>query len=71
MYKPECFGGSKSWKKNILFSRSYYHGIIHLVGSQNFPKNYRCLTPDTYTYVCITGIRNVGFSEIFTNVLNE
>ena len=45
-------------------------GIIHLVHSQNFPKNSNFLPPDTYTLV-YQGVRNVSFSKIFAYVLNE
>ena len=30
------------------------YGIIHLVSSQNFPKNWHFLLPDTHTYVSVS-----------------
>ena len=40
------------------------YGIIHLVRTENFPKNQHFLPPDTHTYVrAYQGVRNVGFSE--------
>ena len=45
-------------------------GIIHLVRLQNFPKklNYSLIRTPACTY---QGVRNVGFTENFANVLNE
>ena len=45
-------------------------GVIHLVRTQHFPKNYYFLPSDTHTYVCCQGVRNVTFSENFAYVLN-
>ena len=46
-------------------------GIIHLVRTQNFPKNEHLLSPDTHMYVYVSGDKNVSFSENFAYVLNE
>ena len=44
--------------------------IIHLVGTQNFPKN--CfLPPDTHTYMGVSGGRKCKFFGNFAYVLNE
>ena len=43
-------------------------GIIHLVRTQNFLKNYYFLPPDTCTY---QWVRNIRFLENFAYVLNE
>ena len=32
-----------------------YQGIIYLTGTQNFPKNKYFLTPDTHTYMGLSG----------------
>ena len=32
---------------------SLLHGIIHLVRTQNVPKNEHFLSPDTHTYMCV------------------
>ena len=37
------------------FSIDLQIGIIHLVSTQNFPKNLHFATPDRHTYVCISG----------------
>ena len=29
--------------------------VIHLVRTQNFPKNEHFLPPDTHTYLCVSG----------------
>ena len=39
------------------------YGIIHLVSTQNIPKNQH--------FLHLQGIRNVTFSENFASVLNE
>ena len=39
--------------------------------TQNFPKNLNILSPDTHTYVCVSGVRNVNFPKGFAKVLNE
>ena len=36
-----------------MFSEPW--GIIYLVGTQNFAKNYFFLAPDTHTYVYVSG----------------
>ena len=46
-------------------------GIVHLVRTENFPKDWRFLPPDTHTYVCVSEVRNVSFSENFAYVVNE
>ena len=49
-------------------------GVIHLVRTQNFPKNQHFLPlDDAYFYVCVSGggVRNVNLSETFAYVLNE
>ena len=30
-------------------------GIIHLIHTHKFPKKLQFPTPDTYTYVCVSG----------------
>ena len=42
---------------NILKFKKTRLRIIHLVRTQNFPKNYHFLPPDKHTYVCISGGR--------------
>ena len=48
----------------------FYLGVVHLVRTQNFPKNQHFLPPDTHTYVCVSGGKYVSFSGDFANVLN-
>ena len=36
-----------------------------------FPKNLIFLTPDTHTYVFVSGGKKYSFSENFANILNE
>ena len=36
---------------------------MHLVRTQNFPKNYYFLPSDTHTYRCVLGVRNASFTE--------
>ena len=40
-----------TWRTTLVNTQ----GIIHLVRTQKFPKNYDFLHPDTNTYVCISG----------------
>ena len=49
-----------------------YQGIVFLVRTQNFPKNYNFLPPDTLTYGCVLeeGVKNISFSQNFVFVLN-
>ena len=64
---PELLFSSLKTKKKMF----KWYGIVHLVHTQNFPKNYYFLPPDTRTYVRVPGVRNVSFSENFANVVNE
>ena len=45
--------------------------MILLVGTKNFPENKHFLPPDPHTYACVSGVRNVSFSESFAYVLNK
>ena len=45
-------------------------GIIFLVRVQNFPKKKKFPTPDTQTYTCVSGVRNVSFWENLTYVVS-
>ena len=36
-----------------------------------FSEKQRFITPWSHTYVCLWGVRNFSFSEIFANVLNK
>ena len=36
-------------------SAAYFLEIIHLILTQDFPKNKHFLLPDTHTYVCTLG----------------
>ena len=36
-------------------NKGKYLGIIHLVHTQDFPKNQYFLPPDTHTYRCVSG----------------
>ena len=45
-------------------------GCIHKLRTQNFPKNLHFLHPDTHTYVCVSGGRNLKLSGKFAYVLN-
>ena len=44
-----------------------FHGADHM---QNFPKNWYFLSTDTYTYVCVTRVRNIKFSHNLAYVVN-
>ena len=55
-----CF--EMAWNSCFVFI-----GIIHLVCTQNFPKNYYFLLPHTHTQ----GVRNISFLENLAHVLNE
>ena len=47
-------------------------GIVHLVRSQNHVRETNTSNPLTRLRTCAyEGVRNVGFSENFSNVLNE
>ena len=49
-----------------------YSGIIHLIRTQNFPKNYSISYPLIRARMrAYQGVRNVSFSENFASVLNE
>ena len=58
------------WEENFADDPK---GVIRLVCTQNFLKNYYFLCPDdTHTYECVSGgIKDVRFSENFAYVLNE
>ena len=58
-----CLKRTGKWKSDVPC------GITHLVSSQNFPKNYYFLPPNTHMY--IQGVRNVSFSENFAKKLNH
>ena len=45
----------KARKKKKLDLELFLIGIIHLVQTQNFPKNYYFSPHDTYTYVRVSG----------------
>ena len=38
----------------IMYNLHWSLGVIHLVRTQNFPKNQRFLPPDTHTFVCVS-----------------
>ena len=44
------------------------HVMIHSIRGQNFTKIYHFLSPDKRTYVCVSEIRNISFSENFTRL---
>ena len=47
---------NKIWCTRAKFNQnSTEHGVIHLVRTQNFPKNKHFLPPDTQTYRCVSG----------------
>ena len=37
------------------------NGIIHVVRTQNFPKSWHFLPPDTHTYICVSGGKKCYF----------
>ena len=39
---------------------------MDLVRTQDFPKSYYFLPPDTHKYVRVSGVKNVSFSEKFS-----
>ena len=41
--------------------RKIEYGIINLVRTQNFPKNFYFLPPDTHTYVVLSGVKRYKF----------
>ena len=47
------------------------YGIIQLERTQNLPKSQYFLPLDTHTCVCLSGVRNISFSENLAHVLNE
>ena len=49
----------------LLLSTTVEFGIIHLIRTQNFPKNQHFLPPDTHTYVCESGGKKCYFFEKF------
>ena len=65
-------------KNNILkcFRWPVLYGMIHLVRTQNFSKNYYFLPPDTYTYQLINELSHIETNSssciylIFTNQSN-
>ena len=61
-----------SFLQNIMLSRIRIVGIIHLVRTQNFPKNHNFFPPDTHARTSTSqGVRNVTFSENFAYAPNE
>ena len=38
--------------------------------NENFPKNEHFLPPDKYTRVCVLGVKNVRFSEIWRTLFS-
>ena len=60
----------KKWKPGNppYFDNLHGVGVIHLVRTQNCPKNYPLIRIRTCAY---PGVRNVNFSENFAYVLNE
>ena len=52
-------------------SWQWFLGIIHLVPTQNSPKNFYFLPLDTHTYVCVSGGWKCRFFGHFAYVLNE
>ena len=59
----KCFGGrvylSGIIKKGATLGSLI--GIVHLVRTQNFPKNQHFLSPDKRTYVCVSGGKKCWF----------
>ena len=51
--------------------RYMYIDVIHLVRTQNFLKNEHFLPPDTHTYMCVSEVGNVSFSENLAYILNQ
>ena len=58
--KQYLFVGSKAKRVNLQT------GVSRKQSTPNFSKNEPFLPPDTYTYVCLSGVRNVRFSENLT-----
>ena len=54
----------------LLVVFHFLFGFIHLVLTQNFPKNWHFLPPIRTRTCAYQGIRNVSFSENFAYVLN-
>ena len=46
--------GGRPWRK-LCIMQYYMSGLIHLVRSQNFPKNYYFFPSDTHTFVYVPG----------------
>ena len=42
---------------DINLRSAFQYGIIHLIHTQNFPKNEHLLLPDTQTYVCVSNVK--------------
>ena len=55
LYLISLFTQSVKMGRDFFYRRHF--GIIHLVRSQNFPKNKHFLPPDTHTYVCASGAK--------------
>ena len=45
-------------------------GIIHLIRKQNFRRNLHVLLSDTRTYLSVSVVRHVNFSENLGSALN-
>ena len=60
-------------KDNTIFAKKaqLWMGVLHLVRSHKTFENLTLHTPDMQTYVCVSGGKNVSFSEHFAYVLNE
>ena len=79
-YFPKNDGFNRSWNLflNIEANDPQLHntkilcpiGIIHLVRTQNFLKNYYYLPNEVNKYVCVSEVQNVSFLENLAYVLN-
>ena len=79
-YFPKNDGFNRSWNLflNIEVNDPQLHntkilcpiGIIHLVRTQNFLKNYYYLPAEVNKYVCVSEVQNVSFLENLAYVLN-
>ena len=55
-YRSETLVENELMAYYYYFNKNLHHksvGIIHLVSTQNYPKNLDFLPPDRHTFVCI------------------